>query len=307
MSGINPTFKRLCSLKSLIVIFFVFIIFIYYRFFKHLSFISSFAKSMNNVTTLNMLTLNEELLSKAVPPSFASVQVNNYVEFRSQCNCRSETIYLKKTRNNYMILSSDENNMNLMNKYNVSTSDFQSSTLTCNLYNSLRRGPKLKVISYSLYGTHSLYYAFLERLVKRVYEYYPGWIIRVLYDGSINQSVICKLECMKKENSEEYYDNVDFCNIEELPYNLTATWNASYMHGMTWRWLPIGDSFIDFVNSRDTDAWIHQRELDSVNVWLNSNTLFHVMRGILFYFHSSDSIFILSYFYDYKNISMVFV
>ena len=52
-----------------------------------------------------------------------------------------------------------------------------------------------------------------------------------------------------------------------------------YMHGMTWRWLPIGDSFVDFVSSRDTDAWISQRELDSVKVWMESNTVFHVMRG----------------------------
>ena len=53
------------------------------------------------------------------------------------------------------------------------------------------------------------------------------------------------------------------------------------MHGMTWRWLPIGDSFVDFVASRDTDAWISQRELDSVKVWMESNTVFHVMRGKL--------------------------
>ena len=41
----------------------------------------------------------------------------------------------------------------------------------------------------------------------------------------------------------------------------------------------MGDSFIDFVASRDTDAWMSQRERDSVDVWLNSNTIFHVMRG----------------------------
>jgi hypothetical protein len=48
---------------------------------------------------------------------------------------------------------------------------------------------------------------------------------------------------------------------------------------MTRRWLPIGDNLIDFFSSRDTDSWITNRELDSVKVWLNSNTLFHVMRG----------------------------
>lgn len=48
---------------------------------------------------------------------------------------------------------------------------------------------------------------------------------------------------------------------------------------MTWRWLPIGDSFVDFMASRDTDTWLIQRELDSVNVWMNSSTVFHIMRG----------------------------
>ena len=48
---------------------------------------------------------------------------------------------------------------------------------------------------------------------------------------------------------------------------------------MTWRYLPLGDSFVDFMASRDIDSSLIQREIDSVNVWLNSNTLFHVMRG----------------------------
>ena len=47
---------------------------------------------------------------------------------------------------------------------------------------------------------------------------------------------------------------------------------------MMWRWFPIADDFVDFFSSRDTDSTLIQREIDSVNVWLNSNTLFHVMR-----------------------------
>ncbi len=60
---------------------------------------------------------------------------------------------------------------------------------------------------------------------------------------------------------------------------------------MTWRWLPIGDSFVDFVASRDTDAWISKRELDSVKVWMESNTVFHVMRGNTFHFLDKDRAF----------------
>jgi hypothetical protein len=48
---------------------------------------------------------------------------------------------------------------------------------------------------------------------------------------------------------------------------------------MTWRYLPLGDSFVDFLSSRDIDSLLIQREIDSVNVWLESNTVFHAMRG----------------------------
>jgi hypothetical protein len=38
------------------------------------------------------------------------------------------------------------------------------------------------------------------------------------------------------------------------------------MHKMSWRWLPIGDNFVDYFMSRDTDAWINDREYESVQV-----------------------------------------
>jgi hypothetical protein len=31
--------------------------------------------------------------------------------------------------------------------------------------------------------------------------------------------------------------------------------------------------------SRDTDAWITEREYESVKVWLKSENVFHLMRG----------------------------
>lgn len=45
---------------------------------------------------------------------------------------------------------------------------------------------------------------------------------------------------------------------------------------------------VDVFSSRDTDSYILQRELDSVNVWLSSDKPGHIMRGTelirLFYF-----------------------
>jgi hypothetical protein len=112
---------------------------------------------------------------------------------------------------------------------------------------------------------------------------YPGWIVRVNHDQSIDMSVKCEMECLKDNGTGEFFDNVDFCDVSQLPVGLHGSWNAgSFMHGMTWRWLAIGDSFVDFFASRDSDSWISQREVDSADVWLKSNTLFHVMRGIIF-------------------------
>lgn len=136
------------------------------------------------------------------------------------------------------------------------------------------------MLSYSLYGKNRFYYDLIFELVKLAQKHYPDWIIRIHHDSSIDKSIICEVECLKNADGS-LVDKVDFCFIEELPYDTKSYWNASYMHGMSWRWLPIGDSFIDYFGSRDTDAWISQREIDSVNVWMKSDTIFHVMRGKL--------------------------
>jgi hypothetical protein len=51
-----------------------------------------------------------------------------------------------------------------------------------------------------------------------------------------------------------------------------------HIKGMMWRWFPITDDFTDFYNSRDTDSTLIQRERDSVDAWLKSSKLFHIIR-----------------------------
>ena len=60
---------------------------------------------------------------------------------------------------------------------------------------------------------------------------------------------------------------------------LKRTWNASYIHAMEWRWFPIRDQFVDVFMSRDSDSIFIQREIDSVNAWLKTNKVGHIMRG----------------------------
>jgi hypothetical protein len=178
---------------------------------------------------------------------------------RSNCSCRKEIVKIK----NY-------------------TSDF--SRPLCDLYKVLRRGNGQKVLSYSLYGSDPLYYSHIKEISKQVTKYYPGWTIRIYYDKSVNQSIICEYECLKDEVTGNYTDNIDFCNINQIPFgNPIETWDAQYMHSMKWRFLPVGDPFVDMFMSRDLDSWIVEREVSAVNEWINSNTLLHAMRGILFY------------------------
>ena len=68
-------------------------------------------------------------------------------------------------------------------------------------------------------------------------------------------------------------------NLTQFLISLKNNNNNYIKKAMTWRYLSLGDSFVDFMASRDIDSSLIEREIDSVNVWLNSNTLFHVMRG----------------------------
>jgi hypothetical protein len=175
----------------------------------------------------------------------------------SECSCKKhEKIHVNIKDNYYHVY--------VNNKFKYSF-NVNNTNLTCNLYNSLRRGMNQKIIAYSLYGQNRLYYQHLTNITKLIKTLYPGWIIRIYHDNTIK----CEIQCELND------DIVDFCNVEKLP-NKTV----NYIHKMMWRWLPIGDSFVDVFNSRDSDSLILQREVDSVQHWLKSNKSAHIMRGI---------------------------
>ena len=93
---------------------------------------------------------------------------------------------------------------------------------------------------------------------------------------SINKSVICDLEC-------NGIGNVDFCDVTRLQVNALEDkffLDASFVHGLMWRYFPLGDEFVDVVSFRDADSYILERELDAVRAWLSSDKSAHIMRGI---------------------------
>ena len=214
---------------------------------------------------------------------------NNNVIFKSHCECQTyEEIALTKFDTHYQVASLNK----LTNKetilYNIEFDEFHKLNLTCNLYDTLRRGKGRKVLSYSLYGKQDKYYRKLKSIMKQVKQIFPNdWTIRIYHDDSINKSIICELKCLKESNGQ-MMDVVDFCNIQNevnlKPISFESLNNKSqlkfdYVHAMKWRFFPIGDSFVDAFLSRDTDSNVLQRQFDSVKVWLESDKVGHIMRG----------------------------
>ena len=116
-------------------------------------------------------------------------------------------------------------------------------------------------------------------IANQIKRFYPDWTMRIYHDHTIKPSLKCELECLK-EADNSLLDNVDFCDIDRIGY-WNKTWSVRDMHKMIWRFLPIGESFVDAIMSRDADSNIIQREVDSVKVWFSSPKVGHIMRGNL--------------------------
>jgi hypothetical protein len=203
-----------------------------------------------------------------------------YYEFTSHCPCRNETIRLVKFDNqNYTVVKIKNNEEFFM--YNISVAEMQKSRFTCDMFNTLRRGKGLKLQSFSLFGERKpFYYDKFINNSQMLGTLFPGWLMRVLHDDTIDRSIICEVECAKDDQGN-YLNNVDFCDVTVMPengLNASLVWSALYMHPMKYRWLPVGDSFVDVTTSRDSDGVLIEREVHAVKEWFNSGKYSHIMR-----------------------------
>ncbi|RNA04087.1 hypothetical protein BpHYR1_024455, partial [Brachionus plicatilis] len=181
----------------------------------------------------------------------------------SSCECQKYEFKMKQT---------DQNKFSIFFN-NKSYELNEQPVLACDLGKSLKRGPNQKIVAYSLYGKNPRYYNLLQDLIVKVKEFYPDHVMRVYHDDTINKSIICQIEC---SNS-----HVDFCNIHRMPLSLKNSekvMDLRYVHAMMWRFLSIGDSFVDLLMSRDIDSQLLQREVNSVQEWLGSGNIGHIMR-----------------------------
>ncbi|CAF0887610.1 unnamed protein product, partial [Brachionus calyciflorus] len=119
----------------------------------------------------------------------------------SDCKCkRNEYVELdRQTNGNYLI------------RFKQATYELDPNkhVFTCDLYNTLKRGPNQKVISFSLFGKEKLYYKLIYDIAYKIKKLYPDHLIRIYHDESLDKSFMCDLECSQR--------HVDFCNIKKLP------------------------------------------------------------------------------------------
>ena len=118
---------------------------------------------------------------------------------------------------------------------------------------------KLKIISYSLWGTDLKYLVGAQRNADLIDEIYPGWVGRFYIAETTPYSFIADLE--SREN----------CQVIIKPG--MGDWKSMY-----WRFEPAGESNVDVMISRDTDSRINLREKAAVDEWLASDKGFHIMR-----------------------------
>lgn len=255
--------------------------------------------NINNILILLIFILivfNENLIQKINLIEQTNLTETKSFIIESFCKCsNSYKEYILVNKNILrdflsVILIREKNGSINSNKYlySINENEFKKSSKTCDLYNVLRRGKHQKVISYSLYGSNTKYYQNLEEIAKLIRIKYPNYTSRVYYDKTVPKDIRCKLEC-------QYGDVIDFCNIDKFTtdliiykFNENNPIDISYMHRSMWRFLAIGDSFVDVFMSRDTDSFFTDREIDSVNDWLNSRKIGHIMRGILYRFRLTN-------------------
>jgi hypothetical protein len=116
-----------------------------------------------------------------------------------------------------------------------------------------------KIISFCLYGDDPKYLNGMICNLELAKIIYPNWICRIYCSTLLSSNFI------------SYYKNYENCElvfkeeIEDYP-------------SMTWRFLAIDDPDVDVMLSRDSDSRLSYREKKCVDIFMESDYLFHDIR-----------------------------
>jgi len=123
----------------------------------------------------------------------------------------------------------------------------------------LKDKEKKKVISFSLYGNDPKYCVGAIKNAKLAKYIYPDWVCRFYISKNVDSYYVNELRNM---------DNTEIVIVNEFENN----------NGMFWRFLPICDTSVDVMISRDCDSRLCMREKYAVDDWISSGNGFHIMR-----------------------------
>ena len=116
----------------------------------------------------------------------------------------------------------------------------------------------MRVVSYSLWGDNPKYNIGALRNAELVSELYPGWQAR-FYVGT-NTPV-------------ETINGLHERGAHVIDMKKPGDWT-----GMFWRFEAVSDPDVDVMISRDCDSRITAREVAAVKQWIESESMFHIMR-----------------------------
>lgn len=114
------------------------------------------------------------------------------------------------------------------------------------------------VVSFSLWGTHPMYWSGALLNISIIKDLMPGWICRFYIDAACDKSLI---------------DSIKGDNVEVVLFESKGPFS-----GMFQRFLCADDPEVDIMLSRDCDSRIGPREIAATNEWLASDKDFHIMR-----------------------------
>ena len=116
----------------------------------------------------------------------------------------------------------------------------------------------MRVVSYSLWGNNPKYNIGALRNAELVSKLYPGWQAR-FYVGT-NTPV-------------ETINGLHERGAHVIDMKKPGDWT-----GMFWRFEAASDPDVDVMISRDCDSRITAREVAAVKQWIESGSMFHIMR-----------------------------
>ncbi len=160
--------------------------------------------------------------------------------------------------------------------YKIKKKEFESSNIACDSFNVLRRGLNQKIISLSIEENEKIDTNKIKNLIKKVKRNFPEWTIRVYHTENVDDTTKCELECLQDDVTQKYYDNIDFCSIDDL---VSEPIKNEILRGQLWRWLSVGDHFADYVLIRGQNSCFSKTEATAVQEWQISEYIFYVSKG----------------------------